>query len=72
MEITCLRDALLHITNDGDFQSSAITWAMLSVSHFGGEPYGTRTASIRTRVWKLRGKGHNADCFAEVRSRSNS
>jgi len=24
MEITCLRDALLHITNDGDFQSCSI------------------------------------------------
>ena len=64
MEITCLRDALLHITNDGDFQSCAITWAILSVSHyFGGKPYGTRTTVIRTRVWKLRGGGENADCF---------
>ena len=24
MQITCLRDALLHLTNDGDFQSCAI------------------------------------------------
>jgi len=25
MEIICLRDALLHLTSDGDFQSCAIT-----------------------------------------------
>ena len=44
MEITCLRDALLHLTNDGDFQSCAITWARLEVSHyFGDETRGTRT-----------------------------
>jgi hypothetical protein len=64
MEITCLRDALLHITNDGDFQSCAVMWAILSVSHYlGGEPYGSRTTVTRTRVWKLRGRGHDADCF---------
>jgi hypothetical protein len=69
MEITCLRDALLHLTNDGDFQSSAITWARLEVSHyFGNETDGTHTVKIRTRVWELRGQGQNADCFAEVRS----
>ena len=69
MEITCLRDALLHLTNDGDFQSCAITWARLEVSHYlGDESRGTRTAEIRTRVWELRGKGQDADCFAEVRS----
>ena len=69
MEITCLRDALLHLTNDGDFQSCAITWARLEVSHyFGDETDGTRTVKIRTRVWELRGQGQDADCFAEVRS----
>jgi hypothetical protein len=64
MEITCLRDALLHITNDGDFQSCAITWARLEVSrYFGDEPHGSATTRIRTRVWELRGTGHDADCF---------
>jgi len=66
MEITCLRDALLHITNDGDFQSCAITWARLEVSHyFGGETNGTRTTKIHTRVRELRGRGPDADCFTE-------
>src|SRR5271169_1292286 len=51
MEITCLRDALLHLTNDGDFQSCAITWAVLEVSHYFEEPGSTRTAQIRRRVW---------------------
>lgn len=69
MEITCLRDALLHLTNDGDFQSCAITWARLEVSHyFGDESAVTHTVRIRTRVWDLRGQGQDADCFAEVRS----
>jgi hypothetical protein len=67
MEITCLRDALLHVTNDGDFQSCAIIWAVLEISHyFGHEAQGTRTVKARTRVWELRGQGHDADCFAEV------
>ena len=65
MEITCLRDALLHVTSDGDFQSCAITWAMLEVSHYFEEPRSTRTAQIRRRVWVLRGRGSNADCFTE-------
>ncbi len=72
MEITCLRDALLHLTNDGDFQSCAITWAVLEVSHyFGDETRRTRTVRNRTRVWELRGKGQNADCFTAVQSNDN-
>ena len=67
MEITCLRDALLHITNDGDFQSCSIAWGVLEISHYFGND-GTRTAEIRNRVWELRGKGQDADCFVEVRS----
>jgi hypothetical protein len=67
MEITCLRDALLHVTNDGDFQSCAIIWAVLEISpYFGHEAQGTRTVKARTRVWELRGRGQDADCFAEV------
>ena len=46
MEISELRDALLHLTNDGDFQSCAITWAVLEVSH----RMGTKTV---TRSWEL-------------------
>ena len=65
MEITCLRDALLHLTNDGDFQSCAISWARLEVSHyFGGESRSTGTVKVRKRVWDLRGQDQNADCFA--------
>ena len=65
MEISCLRDALLHLTGDGDFQSCSINWARLEVSHyFGDETRGTRTLKARTRVWDLRGEGENADCFA--------
>jgi hypothetical protein len=63
MEITCLRDVLLHLISDGDFQSCAINWARLEVSHtFGDETRGTRR--VRTRMWDLRGQGENADCFA--------
>ena len=70
MEITCLRDALLHLTNDGDFQSCAITWAVLEVFHQLGD--GTRgTRRTRTRVWELRGSGPNADCFEAVQSNDN-
>src|SRR5579864_6084287 len=66
MEITCLRDALLHLTNDGDFQSCAISWAGLEVSHyFEAEIRGSGTIRTHTRVWELRGKGLNADCFRE-------
>ena len=65
IEITRLRDALLHITNDGDFQSCSINWARLEVSHhLGEESRGTRTVKVRTRVWDLRGQDENADCFA--------
>jgi hypothetical protein len=64
MQITCLRDVLLHLTNDGDFQSCSITWARLKVSHTSGdESRGTRTVRVRTRTWELRGQGENADCF---------
>jgi hypothetical protein len=57
LEISELRDALLHLTNDGDFQSCAITWAMLEVSYRKG-------SKTITRTWEMRGKGPNADCFA--------
>ncbi len=64
VEITCLRDALLHVTNDGDFQACAITWAVLEVSHsFGDDAHDAHTVKIRTRVWELRGKSPDADCF---------
>lgn len=59
MEISTLRDALLTITNDGDFQSASITWAVLSVSRRKGN-------KTITRTWELRGAGENADCFAQA------
>jgi hypothetical protein len=59
MQVTCLRDALLTITNDGDFQNASITYAVLVVSHRKG----SKTIS---RTWELKGKGENADCFAQV------
>lgn len=66
IEIACLRDALLHLTNDGDFQSCAISWARLEVSHyFEGELRGSGTIRTHKRAWDLRGKGPNADCFRE-------
>ncbi len=72
MEITCLRDALLHVTNDGDFQSCAITWAVLEVSHYlGDETRRTRTVKTRTRVRELRGRGPDADCFTAVQLNTN-
>ena len=64
MEITSLRDALLHLTNDGDFQSCGIAWGILEVSHSSRNDTDTSsTVSTRTRVWTLRGIGQNADCF---------
>ena len=57
-EISELRDILLHITNDGDFQNCAITWAVLEVTKRKGNKRVTRT-------WPLRGTGHNADCFVQ-------
>ncbi len=56
MEISTLRDALLHLTNDGDFRSCSIEWAVLEVT--------IDTGNKRvTRVWEMRGKGPNEDCF---------
>lgn len=58
MEISTLRDALLHITNDGDFRSCSIEWAVLEVTIDEGNKRITRT-------WEMRGKGENADCFVK-------
>ena len=62
-QITELRDILLHITNDGDFQSCAITWAVLEVTHWSAS---NKRNQYVTRVWELRGTGPNADCFAKA------
>jgi hypothetical protein len=57
-EIDCLRDALLKITNDGDFQSCSLErWSTLSVTKLRSNGY------VITRHWQLRGTGENADCF---------
>lgn len=55
-EISELRDALLSLTNDGDFQSCEIAWAVLEVTRVKGN-------KRVTRVWPVRGLGENADCF---------
>jgi len=55
-QIGCLRDALLHITNDGDFQSCEIEYAVLQVTKQKG-----LSRIIRER--ELAGSGENADCF---------
>jgi hypothetical protein len=73
IEITCLRDALLHLTNDGDFQSCAISWARLEVSHyFESEIRGSGTTMTHTRVWELRGKAPDSDCFTEEPNSSSN
>jgi hypothetical protein len=51
-----LRDALLSLTNDGDFQSCAISWAVIEVTHVKGNKRVTRTRPVR-------GTGPNSDCF---------
>lgn len=57
MQFRDLRDVLLNITNDGDFQSCSITFAVVEVTiHKGNKRI--------TRSWELRGKDGNADCFA--------
>jgi hypothetical protein len=62
MEITCLRDALLHVTNDGDFQSCSIDWAFLQVTHKRGNK-----SVIRT--WEIRGTNSDSDCFTHSKQR---
>jgi len=54
--IDCLRDALLHITNDGDFQHCEISFAVLTVTKQKGF-----NKIIRERI--LQSIGRNADCF---------
>ncbi|KKN56251.1 hypothetical protein LCGC14_0573960 [marine sediment metagenome] len=57
-QIDCLRDALLHITNDGDFQHCEIRFAVLEITKQKG-------LSIIIRDRLLQGTGENADCFVE-------
>jgi hypothetical protein len=74
MEITCLRDALLHITNDGDFQSCSIVEAFIEITHervehvpqpyLGKGPhYNVRSNRRYTRTFRLLGMDGNGDCF---------
>ena len=57
---TGLRDALLRITNDGDFQNAGIAQGCIKV---------TRTRedgkAQRVRYWELRGNAGNEDLFVE-------
>ena len=57
-QIDCLRDALLHITNDGDFQNCEICFAVLEITKQKG-----LSKIIRERI--LQGVGENADCFVD-------
>lgn len=52
-----LRDALLHVTNDGDFQGAVITYALLSVERTKGSRRVIRTVELSRT-------GDNADLFA--------
>ena len=57
-QIECLRDVLLHITNDGDFQHCEISFAVLTITKQKG-----LNRLVRERI--LQGTGENADCFVE-------
>lgn len=57
-QIECLRDVLLYITNDGDFQHCEISFAVLEITKQKG-----LSKIVRDRV--LQGTGENADCFVE-------
>lgn len=56
LQIHRLRDALLYITNDGDFQNCEIEWACLEVTRRKGRRSYTRT-------FELTGSDGNKDCF---------
>jgi hypothetical protein len=63
MEITCLRDGLLHLTNDGDFQSCAITWSNLEVIWSGRDDVSTRRHDPASGAVLLAGdRGDTARC----------
>ena len=55
-QIECLRDVLLYITNDGDFQHCEISFAVLTITKQKG-----LNRIMRDRI--LQGTGENADCF---------
>ncbi len=57
--IDSLRDALLSVTNDGDFQDCKIVEAFLIVTKQKG-------FSQISRTRELRGIGENADCFVPI------
>ena len=59
MQIHKLRDALLHITNDGDFQSCAITWAQLEITRRTGRTRLTKTYELTGQV------DGNEDCYLQ-------
>lgn len=57
MQIHKLRDALLHITNDGDFQSCSISWAQLEITRQQGRRRITKTYDLTGKV------DGNSDCY---------
>lgn len=57
-QIDCLRDALLHITNDGDFQHCSIDRAIMRVTkHKFGH-------TSKCRTVELTGNDENSDLYA--------
>lgn len=54
-----LRDALLHITNDGDFQSCGIDWAVLEIER-------RKEHKTETYSYPLFGNDGNADCYTRA------
>lgn len=61
-QISCLRDALLDITKDGDFQNCSIETAELEVSQRYLNEYGHRFKTV-TRYHSIRGQDGNDDLF---------
>lgn len=55
-QIDCLRDALLKITNDGDFQGCGINWAFMEIIKDNG-------ISRKSRTFELFGNDGNKDCY---------
>ena len=58
IQATRLRDALLHITRDGDFQSCAIDWAVLEIRN-------RREHKEEVFSYPLFGNDGNGDCYAK-------
>jgi hypothetical protein len=58
--IDCLRDALLYITNDGDFRTCEIVHAVMQCRYVDD---GNRRLTVER---ELQGTGYNADLFQKI------